>query len=247
MTTPDSNPHQPFRVLVFSKTTGYRHDSIPAGISGIRALGTRTRLFEVDATEDAESAMSLEVLSRYRTTLFLSTTGIDLLNEAQIAALRGYVRSGGGFVGVHAASSGLKGDEWYGRLVGAHFDGHPPPEEGTVVIEDAEHFITKTQADAPCPCETRRWMDEWYNFTTHPRRNENLHILARGDPSTFAGGAMGDDHPLTWCQEFEGGRSFYTALGHYDEAYQDDWFMGQILRAILWTARAGEGNKFLMM
>ncbi|KAF6823317.1 glycosyl hydrolase [Colletotrichum musicola] len=233
----DSLPQPPpFRVLVFSKTAGFRHDSIPAGISSISALGTRTGRFVVDATEDAESAITPASLSRYKTVLFLHTTGLDLLNNEQIAALKGYVRNGGGFVGVHAAASGMKGDEWYGKLVGAHFDFHPEPEEGTVVVEDPGHFIMSSGPHA-CANTTRRWTDEWYNFLTHPRKNESLHILGRGDPSTFAGGDMGDDHPLMWCQEFDGGRSFYTALGHYDEAYQDEWFMGQILRAILWTAR----------
>ncbi|KAJ4175472.1 hypothetical protein NW759_017685 [Fusarium solani] len=84
----------------------------------------------------------------------------------------------------------------------------------------------------------RRWMDEWYNFKSHPQENANLRVLVRGDTSSFQGCRMGDDHPLVWCQEFDGGRSFYTALGHFDEAYVDEWYIGQILRAILWTAGA---------
>ncbi|KAL0932559.1 glycosyl hydrolase [Colletotrichum truncatum] len=243
MATADlQTPHQPFRVLVFSKSTGYRHDCIPTAVSAVRALGVRTGSFDVDATEDAEAAITADSLSRYKTIVFLHNTGIDFLNKDQMSALKAYIRGGGGFVGVHAASSGMKSDEWYGKLVGAYFDFHPAPEEGTVVVEDAKHYITAAGETDACACTERTWMDEWYNFTSHPRRNGNLHILARGDPSTFAGGVMGDDHPLAWCQEFEGGRSFYTALGHFDEAYADEWFMGQILRAIYWTARVNKGS-----
>ncbi|KAF5497540.1 hypothetical protein CGCS363_v007691 [Colletotrichum siamense] len=235
MTTPPTP--QPFRVLLFSKTTGYRHDCIPTAVSALRDLGARTGVFTADATEDAEVALTPTSLARYKTVVFLHNTGTDVLDGTQVDVLKGYIRAGGGFVGVHAAASGLKRDEWYGRLVGAHFDFHPPPEEGTVVVEDEGHFIM-----GDCGCERKGWMDEWYNFTSHPRRNENLHILARGDPSSYSGGAMGDDHPLAWCQEFEGGRSFYTALGHFDEAYNDEWFMGQILKGIIWTARADQGR-----
>ncbi|WYZ46825.1 hypothetical protein EsH8_IX_001050 [Colletotrichum jinshuiense] len=230
----------PFQVLVFSKTSGYRHDCIPAAVSAIRALGARTGLFTVDASEDASAAIAPRSLATYSTVVFLHCTGVFLESD-QVAALRGYVQSGGGFVGVHAAASGLRTDEWYGKLVGVHFDAHPPPEDGCCVVEDPEHFIMRHdrgKAPPPAAGEVRKqWVDEWYNFMSHPRDNKNLHILVRGDPKSYQGGAMGDDHPLAWCQEFDGGRSFYTALGHYDEAYGDEWFMDQILKAIVWTAR----------
>jgi type 1 glutamine amidotransferase len=230
---PETARQPPFRVLAFSKTAGYRHECIPVNIAALRALGDRTRLFTLDATEDAE-ILTPDTLAGYATVVFLHTTG-PFLNEAQMAALQSYVRGGGGFVGVHAAASGNKEFEWYGRLVGAHFDYHPAPEEGTLVIEDTGHEIMSGNSGGE-----RRWMDEWYNFKTHPRDNTNLHVLVRGDTSSFQGGNMGDDHPLVWCQEFEGGRSFYTALGHFDEAYEDEWFMGQLERAIVWTSGVGK-------
>lgn len=239
--TPNSKPtRQPFRVLAFSKTSGYRHDCISAAVSAVKALGERTGLFTVDRSEDAEASINPRSLATYATVVFLHCTG-TFLNVEQLSALKGHVNSGGGFVGVHAAASGLREDEWYGKLVGAHFDQHPPPEEGTCVIEDPGHFIMR-RGGGNHPAEAwdgvrKQWTDEWYNFLSHPRDNDNLHILARGDPTSFNGGSMGDDHPLVWCQVFDGGRSFYTALGHYEEAYEDKWFVGQILRAILWTAR----------
>ncbi|TQN64217.1 hypothetical protein CSHISOI_11238 [Colletotrichum shisoi] len=223
MTSTSKAPAEPFHILVFSKTSGFRHDSIPTAVLALKSLGTRTGLFAVDASEDAEATITLPSLATYATAVFLHCTG-NFLDKAQLGALRGYVQSGGGF------------------LVGAHFDQHPPPEEGVCIVEDPEHFITRRdgghgrntvdEAD-----QTRKqWTDEWYNFLSHPRNNKNLQILARGDPSTFEGGVMGDDHPLAWCQEFDGGRSFYMGLGHYSEAYKDGWFIDRILRAIAWTA-----------
>ncbi|OHF03808.1 glycosyl hydrolase [Colletotrichum orchidophilum] len=239
--TPNSEPTRaPFRVLVFSKTSGYRHDCISSAVSAVKSLGATSGLFTVDASEDAEASINARSLESYTTVVFLHCTG-HFLNAKQLAALKGYANAGGGFVGVHAAASGLKEDEWYGKLIGAHFDQHPPPQAGACIIEDPEHFILRRGGGkhmAQAGDDARKgWTDEWYNFLSHPRENDNLHILVRGDPTSFEGGAMGDDHPLAWYQEFDGGRSFYTALGHYDDAYDDEWFMDQILRAILWTAR----------
>ncbi|KAJ4176580.1 hypothetical protein NW767_015399 [Fusarium falciforme] len=204
---------------------------IPAGIAALRALADRTRLFILDATEDAES-FTPDTLTGYATIIFLHTIG-PVLNKTQLATLQSYIRAGGGFVGIHGAAAGNLDSEWYGRLVGAHFAFHPAPEEGTLVVEDAGHEIMSGSGVVE-----RRWMDEWYNFKSHPQENANLRVLVRGDTSSFQGCRMGDDHPLVWCQEFDGGRSFYTALGHFDEAYVDEWYIGQILRAILWTAGA---------
>ncbi|KAJ4324082.1 hypothetical protein N0V84_004048 [Fusarium piperis] len=230
---PEASRQPPFRVLAFSKTSGYRHECVPVAIAALRALGDRTRLFTLDATEDA-GILTPDTLSAYATVIFLHNTG-PFLDNAQFAALQSYVRAGGGFVGVHAAASGNKESEWYGRLIGAHFDHHPAPEEGTLLIEDAGHEIMSGSSD-----RERQWIDEWYNFKTHPRDNANLHVLVRGDTSSFRGGRMGDDHPLVWCQDFEGGRSFYTALGHFDEAYEDEWFISQLEKAIIWTSGAGK-------
>jgi type 1 glutamine amidotransferase len=114
----------------------------------------------------------------------------------------------------------------------AHFDMHPPAEPGTIIPEPSahSHFILND-------CGYRHnWNDEWYNFHSHPRKNEALQILLKGDPKSFQGGKMGDDHPLSWCQEFEGGRSWFTALGHFDEAYEDAWYVEQFWRGIAWAA-----------
>jgi type 1 glutamine amidotransferase len=230
-----------FNVLVFSKTTGYRHDSIPAGIRMFETLASRMRHFTITASEDA-TLFTSSSLSKYTVIVLLQNIGDDIFTPTQLDALRDYVQNGGGVVAIHGAAAGMQGNAWYARLVGASFDMHPDAEPGTIVPESSsqDHFIMN------CCGGREGWKDEWYNFHTHPRDNKNLDILLRGDPSSFQGGKHGDDHPLVWCQEFEGGRVFFTALGHFDEAYENEWFVGQVERGLLWVARkeaAGDGDQ----
>jgi type 1 glutamine amidotransferase len=223
--------HQPFNVLIFSKTSGYRHTCIPSAISSISALAARTTLYNVDTSEDA-TIFTPSSLSQYSVIVLLQTIG-DIFDQSQLNALESFVRAGGGIVGIHGAAAGMPESEWYGKLIGAHFDMHPPAEEGTLLVEisNRAHCILNGAGGR------EGWKDEWYNFHAHPRENANLKILLKGDTKSFRGGKMGEDHPLVWCQEFEGGRSFFTALGHFDEAYRDDWYMNQILGGLLWAAR----------
>lgn len=132
-------------------------------------------------------------------------------------------------------------DDWYGRMIGAHFDSHPDPERGRVLVEGGRKEEEGHEILGGCGGR-ERWLDEWYNFTSHPRENGKLAVLLRGDTKSFEGGKMGEDHPLAWCQEFEGGRVFYNALGHFEEAWEDEWFMGLIRRGILWAAGAKGGG-----
>ena len=210
-----------FSILVFSKTTGYRHDSIPDGIAAIRALGAEHG-FSVDATEDA-SRFTDAGLARYQAVVFLSTTG-DILDADQKAAFERYIRSGGGFVGIHSASDTEYGWAWYGRLVGAYFKSHPAIQPATVLIIDPEHAST-----AGLPPQWRR-TDEWYNFRSNPR--DIVHVLATVDESTYSGGTMGADHPIAWCQKIEGGRSWYTAMGHTAASYAEPLFRRHLLGGI---------------
>jgi cytochrome c len=210
-----------FSILVFSKTTGYRHDSIPDGIAVIRALGAE-RDFSVDATEDP-GRFTDAGLASYQAVVFLSTTG-DILDAAQKAAFERYIRSGGGFVGIHSASDTEYGWGWYGRLVGAYFKSHPAIQPATVLIVDPEHAST-----IGLPQQWRR-TDEWYNFRGNPR--DSVHVLATVDESTYSGGTMGADHPIAWCQTIDGGRSWYTAMGHTRESYAEPLFRRHLLGGI---------------
>ncbi|KAK4120942.1 class I glutamine amidotransferase-like protein [Parathielavia appendiculata] len=241
----------PFKILIFSRTTAYRHESIPAGIRALHRLASASSSgphpFTADDTEDA-SIFTPVSLAAYRVIVLLQCSG-DILDDAQLDALKGFVRSGGGIVGVHCASFAMQSSEWYGRLIGGVFDNHPEPQPGRVLTLDPKHPIMTCRCspdslqgsrrdDVSAEDSERTWVDEWYNFKVHPRETSDgrLHVLLAVDEKSYKGGVHEDDHPVSWCQSFDGGRCFYTSLGHFDEAYEDDWFMGQILGGILWAA-----------
>jgi len=216
---------QTFNVLVFSKTEGFRHNSIPNGISAIEQLGQQHD-FGVDATEDA-SAFTFENLQQYEAIIFLSTTG-DVLNRNQQDAFERYIRNGGGFVGIHAASDTEYNWPWYEELVGAYFDSHPSIQPATIEVADRIHPSTKHLP------EYWERTDEWYNYNKNPRGK--VHVLATLDESSYSGGNMGYDHPVAWMHEFDGGRSWYTGGGHTDESYSEPDFLKHILGGIMYAS-----------
>ncbi|MCQ4208638.1 ThuA domain-containing protein [Streptomyces longispororuber] len=213
---------QPFtggkKVLVFSKTAGFRHDSIPEGIAALKELGAPAGI-TVDATEEAGQFTTTN-LAKYDAVAFLSTTG-DVLNDAQQKAFENYVANGGGYMGIHAAADTEYDWKFYGGLVGAYFDSHPAIQKATVRVEDHDHPATAHLDDA--------WerTDEWYNYRTNPR--EQAKVLATLDETTYQGGTMKGDHPIAWCQSYGGGRSFYTGGGHTKESYADQAFRTHLL------------------
>ncbi|GAA4128500.1 ThuA domain-containing protein [Actinospica acidiphila] len=208
-------------LLVFTRTTDYRHESIPAGIAALRALGG----FGIQAHEDP--AALEEPLDRYAAVVFLSTSG-DVLTPAGRERLAAYVEGGGGFVGVHAAACTEYGWPYYGDLLGARFAGHPPVQPGRALVEDHDHPATR---HLPPVWEVT---DEWYDFRTSPR--PSARVLLSADESSYDGGTMGDDHPLAWCRTQGEGRVFYTALGHTVEAYDDPLFRAHLRGGITWAA-----------
>ncbi|MDI1466306.1 ThuA domain-containing protein [Catellatospora sp. KI3] len=218
-----------YNVLVFSKTAGFRHDSIAAGVTAVQQLGAANG-FTVEATEDA-AAFTDANLARFATVVFLSTTG-DVLDANQQAAFERYIRAGGGYAGVHAASDTEYGWAWYGSLVGAYFSSHPAVQNATVKVEDPAHPST---ASLPA-----KWIrsDEWYAFQSNPRGR--VHVLASLDERSYAPGTatMGADHPIAWCQNYDGGRSWYTAAGHDAAAFSDTAFRAHLLGGIQTTANA---------
>lgn len=210
-----------FSVLVFSETSAFRHDSIPDGIAAIQKLG-KEHGFAVYSTEDSARFADAE-LARYRVVVFLSTTG-NILDDAQKASFERYIRAGGGFVGIHSASDTEYGWAWYGRLVGAYFASHPQIQRAVVRIEDLGHASTE---GLPAVWERT---DEWYNFRSNPR--DHVHVLAALDEASYSGGKMGADHPIAWCQEIDGGRSWYTAMGHTKESYAEPLYRLHLLGGI---------------
>ncbi len=218
-------------ILVFSKTDGYRHASIPVGVEAIERLG-REHGFDVGATEDA-AAFTDHNLARYAAVVFLNTSG-DVLDDAQQAAFEAYVRQGGGFAGIHGAAATEYDWPWYGRLVGAFFDDHPEPQTADVLVFDRVHPST-----GHLPSRLTRF-DEWYNFRSNPRGS--VHVLAALDEKSYEGGSMGHDHPIAWAHEFDGGRAWYTGLGHTMESYSDSLFLKHVLGGIRWAAGLVEGD-----
>jgi type 1 glutamine amidotransferase len=215
------------KVLVFSKTAGFRHSSIPTGIAAIQQLGAANG-FTVTATEDAAQFTTAN-LAQYQAVIWLSTTG-DVLNATQQTAYQSYVAAGGGYVGVHAAADTEYDWPWYGGLVGAWFSSHPAIQQATVRVEDSANVST-----AHLPATWSR-TDEWYNYRTNPRAS--VRVLASLDESSYSGGTMAGDHPITWCQSYGGGRAWYTGLGHTEESYADSNFTRMLLGGIRIAAGA---------
>ncbi|GAA1886561.1 ThuA domain-containing protein [Asanoa iriomotensis] len=214
-----------YDVLVFSKTAGFRHDSIPNGIQAIRDLGAANN-FTVTATEDANT-FTAAGLAPYEVVVFLSTTG-DVLNATQQTAFENYIRSGRGYVGVHAAADTEYDWAWYGNLVGAYFNSHPAIQQANIKVENRG-----TAATAHLP-QTWTRSDEWYNYRTNPR--STARVLATLDESSYSGGGMGADHPIIWCKAYDGGRSFYTGLGHTQASYTEAAFRSMLLGGIRYAA-----------
>jgi type 1 glutamine amidotransferase len=225
--SPDAPTESVQRILVFTKTTAFRHDSIPAGLSAVRELGA-AHGFAVDATEDA-AAFTAGNLGRYAAVVFLNTSG-TVFEAPHRAALEAYIGDGNGFVGVHGAADTEYDWPFYGELVGAWFLQHPAIQPARVVVEDRSHAATVHLGP-----EWHR-TDEWYSFRTNPR--SAVRVLASLDEASYQGGGMGD-HPITWCREVGGGRAFYTALGHTVESYADDGFRALLVGGIRWAAGLG--------
>ncbi|MFG3704036.1 ThuA domain-containing protein [Micromonospora sp. NPDC047670] len=223
--TPASAADAPYDVLVFSKTAGFRHDSIAVGTQAIRDLGAANN-FTVTATEDAAQFTTAN-LARYEAVVFLNTTG-DVLDAAQQGAFESYIGSGGGFVGVHAAADTEYGWSFYGNLVGAYFASHPHIQQANVKVEHRGHAAT---AHLP---QTWTRTDEWYNYQTNAR--STARVLATLDESSYSGGSMGADHPHSWCKTHSGGRAFYTGGGHTQASYAEPAFRAHLLGGIRYAA-----------
>jgi cytochrome c len=234
------NDSAKLRALVFSKTAGFRHDSIPTAIAAIQQLGTQKN-WQVDASEDA-SLFTDAVLSHYDVVIFVSTTG-DFLNDTQQAAFERFIRSGKGYVGIHAAADAEYTWPWYDKLVGANFRNHPGgTPTATVVREDTTDPSTQGIPD--------RWTrtDEWYNYQSpinpvvngggddySARNTPGVHVLLKMDESTYDeddGNTTDDDHPISWCQRYDGGRSWYTGLGHTQASFSEAGILSHISAGI---------------
>jgi glucose/arabinose dehydrogenase/cytochrome c551/c552/type 1 glutamine amidotransferase len=225
----DKRPGKP-RVLVFTKTAGFHHASIPDGVKAIRQLGN-TDGFLVDTTSSGD-IFTEDSLKQYSAVIFLNTTG-EVLDYRQQADFERYIQAGGGYVGVHAAADCGYTWPWYGKLVGAYFVSHPEIQQATLDVKDKAFQGTKELPD--------KWVrtDEWYNFRDF---NKDVHVLVTLDEKSYKGGTMGDFHPVVWYHDYDGGKAFYTELGHTSESYTEPDFLKLLSGGIEYAIN---GNKNL--
>jgi type 1 glutamine amidotransferase len=244
-----TNAQAQFKALLITETAGWHHESIPAGIIAINELAA-THNFEVTHQQSAIK-ITEDILKNYDVVIFLSTTA-DIFDGDEQKAFEKYIESGKGYVGVHAAADTEYDWEWYTQLVGRMFHIHPAQQTAKLNIVDhnfpgLEHFP-----------DTLLWTDEWYQYG--PEKTKGLHYLIGVDENSYnpvvtwknsdvdangkmvdrTGNGMGKFHPISWYHEFDGGRAFYTGLGHIAKVYENQWFLDHLYGGIYYAA-TGKG------
>ena len=225
--TTSYSPAKQKKVLVFSKTAGYRHGSaIQAGKIGFIELG-RANKFAVDTTESAD-VFTAENLKNYSAVVFLCTTG-NVLTDDQQKAFEQFIRKGGGYMGLHSSADTEYDWEWFGGLNGAYFKSHPKQQEAIFNIVDDKNIST-----AHLPKVWKRF-DELYNFKWI---GTDLNVVITIDENSYKGGANGEDHPMAWYHEYDGGRGYYTALGHDNKSWEDPLYLQHVLGGLKYAMGA---------
>jgi type 1 glutamine amidotransferase len=212
-------------ILVFYKTNGFHHACIPAGLAAIKKLG-RDNGFSVDVTDDS-LRFTKNNLKNYAALVFLCPTG-KIFGPDQEAALKNYIEQGGGWVGIHSATDCEYNWPWYGQLAGAYFTSHPKQQEARLVIVNKNHPATSGMPDS--------WIrkDEWYNFKD---LNPDVTVLIKIDENSYSGGENGMNHPMAWYHYFDGGRAFYTEMGHTEESWSEPVYLKHLLGGIEWAMK----------
>lgn len=211
-------------LLVFSKTEGWRHQSIEAGQQAIAKLGDENNI-EVIVTEDS-AMFNADTLAKFSAVIFLNTTG-TVFNDDQRSAFEDYIRNGGGYVGIHSAADTEYDWSWYGNLTGAYFENHPPgTPNANVIVEDASHGSTSMLPEV--------WNrdDEWYNYRSF---EDHINVLLTLDTDSYEGSAHPGHHPIAWYHEFDGGRSFYTGMGHTEASFSNELYLEHLWGGITYA------------
>jgi type 1 glutamine amidotransferase len=221
-----------FQVLLFTKSLDFHHLSIQNGVSMFKEL-SQDNHFGLTWTEQSDFFDNQDQLNSMDVIVFMNTSG-DILNDNQRVALQEYMRQGGNFVAIHSASFTMMEWPWYIELVGGVWNRHPNPGIWTGVINNEK-------ADHPSAFHLpEKWLvtEEWYNYL---EVSDNIEVVLSVDETTYPGGKMPGYHPIAWYQEnFEGGRSFHTGLGHPEGIYDEPWFRQHILGAVWWAATGGK-------
>ncbi len=229
-----------FKALLFTRTAGWHHESINEGVDAIRLMAERN-FFDIEWHEDP-SRFNDKNLEQFDVIIFLNTTG-DIFNEEQQAAMEKFIRAGKGFVGIHSASDTEYDWPWYTKLVGRMFRIHPAIQTARIKVLDRKFPGFELMPDE------QLWTDEWYEFGEE--KTTGLNYLLSVDEKTFdpkadwgrvAGTGMGSFHPLAWYHNYDGGRSFYTALGHLPSKFTDPGFLAHLYGGIYWAA-TGKGMR----
>lgn len=210
-------------ILIFCKTNGFHHSCIPAGIEAIKKLGQQNG-FTVAVTDDS-LYFTTDSLKRYSALIFLCPTG-KVFGPDQESALKDYIEQGGGWVGIHSATDCEYNWPWYNQLAGAYFKSHPAQQQAKLIITNKNHPSTAGMPDT--------WVrkDEWYNFKD---LNPDVTVLIKIDESSYTGGENGANHPMAWYHTFDGGRAFYTEMGHTEESWSDPVYLKHLLGGIEWA------------
>ena len=231
-----------FNVLLFTLTQGWHHQSQLEGVAAMREMANK-HFFTLDWEEDP-SVFNDENLKKFQVIVFLSTTG-NILNPEQKAAMERFVKSGKGFVGIHSASDTEYQWDWYTKLVGRSFHIHPQNQTADLVVLDRKFPGLERMPDRLL------WTEEWYEFG--PENIKGLNYILAVDEKTYdpnanwadkkvSGTGMGKFHPIAWYHDYDGGRSFYTALGHMPADYSDPLFLEHVYGGIYWAA-TGKGMR----
>jgi cytochrome c len=217
-------------VLVFSKTEGFRHESIEAGIAALKKMASE-KGFDATFTEESEDFNSAN-LAQYQAVVFLNTTG-DVLDAEQQDAFERFIQAGGGYVGIHSATDTEYDWPWYGRLAGAYFKNHPndPNVRTATMVVQKRNWATEGMPD-----EFEK-TDEFYNFRNI---SPDIQVVLTVDEDSYEGGENGDFHPMSWFQEYDGGRAFYTAMGHTSETFSEPIFLNHLWAGIQYAVGRDE-------
>jgi uncharacterized protein len=223
-----------FKALVVTTTKGWHHESIHAGFLAIKELGVKN-FFDVVLLENP-NGFTDKFLQDFQVVIFLNTTG-DIFDTAQQKVLERFIQSGKGFAGIHSASDTEYDWEWYTKLVGRMFYIHPAIQTARLKITDNKFPGLQGFADG------KLWTDEWYQFG--PEKVSDLNYVLAVDESSYnpkvqwgekKAEGMGALHPVAWYHNYDGGRSFYTALGHLPTIFSDQAFLNHLYAGIFWAA-----------
>ena len=220
------NAQQSIDVLVFSKTAGFRHKSIETGQQQFKNWGAKEN-WNVKISEET-SDISNSILKDIEVLVFLNTT-LDVLDENSRKSLKKYINNGGGFVGIHSATDTEYNWPWYHQMIGAQFESHPKTQEAKIDVHHSCNHPSINHFE-----DTFTVKDEWYNFKDEVLSRVN--VLLTLDESTYEGKRMNKNHPIAWYQYYEGGRIFYTGMGHTNEIFHNPMYEKHVIEGVNWAA-----------